>query len=180
MNTKFTKYFTSCKGVFQGGGCKAIAYIGAYKKAYERGVFFSELAGTSAGSIIAALIACGAKPEYLETIVKNIDFKDFISNYEKAKWWQTSLLKCILPKQYRRYAKYLSLGSLKRNYGIFKINVLENFIDNHLRQLTGLQHPVTFNDLIPYLHVISADLEKQENVDNKILMLKNITKYKTI
>ena len=160
MNTKFTKYFTSCKGVFQGGGCKAIAYIGAYKKAYERGVFFSELAGTSAGSIIAALIACGAKPEYLETIVKNIDFKDFISDYEKAKWWQTPLLKCILPKQYRHYAKYLSLGSLKRNYGIFKINVLENFIDNHLRQLTGLQHPVTFNDLIPNLHVISADLEK--------------------
>ena len=81
---KFTKYFTSCKGVFQGGGCKAIAYIGAYKKAYERGVFFSELAGTSAGSMIAALIAAGAKPEYLERVVKDLDFKDFISEYKPA------------------------------------------------------------------------------------------------
>ncbi len=36
MQTKhFTKYFTSCKGVFQGGGCKAIAYIGAYHKSLE-------------------------------------------------------------------------------------------------------------------------------------------------
>lgn len=61
--SKFSKYFNSCKGVFQGGGCKAIAYIGAYKRAYERGVFFSDLAGTSAGAIIATLIAAGAKPK---------------------------------------------------------------------------------------------------------------------
>lgn len=40
------KYFTNCIAVFQGGGCKAIAYIGAYEKAYQEGVFFSELAGT--------------------------------------------------------------------------------------------------------------------------------------
>ena len=159
-SNKFTKYFTSCKGVFQGGGCKAIAYIGAYKKAYERGVFFSELAGTSAGSIIAALIACGAKPEYLEKVVKNLDFKKFVSDYEKAKWWEKLFFRYKLPKSYKHYAQYLSFSSFRKNYGIFRINVLENFIDNHLRQLTGLQHSVTFNDLIPNLHIISADLEK--------------------
>lgn len=81
--SKYTKYFTSCKGVFQGGGCKAIAYVGAYKKAYERGVFFSELAGTSAGSIIAAFIAGGAKPEYLEKVVRNLNFKEFITKYKR-------------------------------------------------------------------------------------------------
>lgn len=81
---KYTKYFTSCKGVFQGGGCKAIAYVGAYKKAYERGVFFSELAGTSAGSIIAAFIAAGAKPEYLEKVVKELNFKEFNKKYKEA------------------------------------------------------------------------------------------------
>ena len=83
MEKLYTKYFTSCKGVFQGGGCKAIAYIGAYKKAYERGVFFSELAGTSAGSIIASLIAAGAKPNYLEKIVNEINFSDFIKDFKK-------------------------------------------------------------------------------------------------
>ena len=159
-SNKFTKYFTSCKGVFQGGGCKAIAYIGAYKKAYERGVFFSELAGTSAGSIIAALIACGAKPEYLEKVVKNLDFKEFVSDYEKAKWWEKLFFRYKLPKSYKHCAQYLSFSSFRKNYGIFRINVLENFIDNHLRQLTGLQHSVTFYDLIPNLHIISADLEK--------------------
>lgn len=161
MSTTFTKYFTSCKGVFQGGGCKAIAYIGAYKKAYERGVFFSELAGTSAGSIIAALIACGAKPEYLEKVVKNINFKEFVSDYEKPKWWMKLLYKYTLPEQFKNYAQQrVSLSRVIRNYGIYKTDTLEKFIDNHLRQLTGLQHPVTFNDLIPNLHIISTDLEK--------------------
>ena len=61
----YTKYFDNCKAVFQGGGCKAIAYIGAYEEAYARGVFFSELAGTSAGAIIAAFIAAGATPKKL-------------------------------------------------------------------------------------------------------------------
>ena len=160
IQNNFTKYFTSCKGVFQGGGCKAIAYIGAYKKAYERGVFFSELAGTSAGSIIAAFIACGAKPDYLEKIVKDIDFKSFVSNYEKANFWVKIISKHMLPKPYKHYSQYLSFSGLRNNYGIFKMNILEAFIDKHLRILTNLQHTVTFNDLIPNLHIISADLEK--------------------
>lgn len=127
MSTTFTKYFTSCKGVFQGGGCKAIAYIGAYKKAYERGVFFSELAGTSAGSIIAALIACGAKPEYLEKVVKNINFKEFVSDYEKPKWWMKLLYKYTLPEQFKNYAQQrVSLSRVIRNYGIYKQILLKN------------------------------------------------------
>lgn len=161
MNSNnFTKYFTSCKGVFQGGGCKAIAYIGAYKKAYERGVFFSELAGTSAGSIIAAFIACGARPEYLEKLVMDLNFKNFISDYEKANFWVKLFLKHKLPKLYKHYANYISLSSLQRNYGIFKTNILEDFIDENLKELTGLHRSVTFNDIIPNLHIISADLEK--------------------
>lgn len=71
------KYFTNCIAVFQGGGCKAIAYIGAYEKAYQEGVFFSELAGTSAGAVIAALIAAGASPEYMKKIVKELNFNVF-------------------------------------------------------------------------------------------------------
>ena len=156
----FTKYFTSCKGVFQGGGCKAIAYIGAYKKAYERGVFFSELAGTSAGSIIAALIAGGAKPEYLEKVVKELDFKSFISGYKDASYLEKIFCKKVLPKSCRQYAKYLSLSGLFQNYGFFKTDAIETFIDAHLQELTGLKRSVTFEDLTPNLHIVCADLEK--------------------
>ena len=77
--SEFTKYFDNCKAVFQGGGCKAIAYIGAYEYAYSRGVFFTELAGTSAGAIIAAFIAAGATPDQLIDLVKKTNFTDFVT-----------------------------------------------------------------------------------------------------
>lgn len=156
----FTKYFTSCKGVFQGGGCKAIAYIGAYKKAYERGVFFSELAGTSAGSVIAALIAAGAKPGYLEDVVRKMDFKQFITEYKEAGFFEKAFLKAkVLSKPDRKYAKYISKDSLSQYYGIFRTDTLEKFIEEHLQILTGLNRPVTFEDLTPNLHIVCADLE---------------------
>lgn len=160
MDLRYTKYFTSCKGVFQGGGCKAIAYIGAYKKAYERGVFFSELAGTSAGSIIAALIACGAKPDYFEKIIKNIDFKQFVSKYNPPTCLEKIIGKMVFNKPYKKYVKYFSIIRLFRDFGIFNADVIENFIDSHLRELTGLNRPVLFKDLIPNLHIVCADLEK--------------------
>jgi len=46
-------------GVFEGGGAKGLAHIGALKQAEQREIKFIGVAGTSAGSIIAALIAAG-------------------------------------------------------------------------------------------------------------------------
>lgn len=155
----YTKYFTSCKGVFQGGGCKAIAYIGAFEEAYNRGVFFSELAGTSAGSIIAALIAAGAKPDYMHHVVSTLDFKKFIRDYSKSSMLIQSLMKFLLPKKYTSYSKYLSIKAICSNYGIFNSKSIEDFVEEHLRELTGLTRTVTFEDLIPDLHIVCADLE---------------------
>ena len=52
-------------GVFKGGGVKGLAHVGAYKAATERGIEFEGVAGTSAGSIVAALIAVGYSPDEL-------------------------------------------------------------------------------------------------------------------
>lgn len=41
--TQATKHFKNCLGVFQGGGCKALAFVGAFKEAIARGVFFQVL-----------------------------------------------------------------------------------------------------------------------------------------
>lgn len=155
--SQYTKYFTSCKGVFQGGGCKAIAYIGAYKKAHERGVFFSELAGTSAGSIIAALIAAGATPAYLEKAVKELDFSKFIKNYTPAKYFEKIFIRQVIPN---KYVKYISKNGFIQNFGIFDSAYIETFIEEHLKTLTELNHTVTFQDLVPNLHIVCADLEK--------------------
>lgn len=91
QDTKISsKYFDSCFAVFQGGGCKAVAYIGAYKEAQQCGIHFDELAGASAGAVIAALIAAGATPAYLETLVSSSDF--FEQFVQKNKWKNVAVI----------------------------------------------------------------------------------------
>ena len=45
--------------IFEGGGAKGLAHIGALKAAEQRGIEPAGVAGASAGSIVAALVAAG-------------------------------------------------------------------------------------------------------------------------
>ncbi|MGV2794479.1 phospholipase, partial [Clostridium perfringens] len=44
--------------VFEGGGVKGIAFVGGIEVMESKGYVWKRLAGTSAGSIVAALLAC--------------------------------------------------------------------------------------------------------------------------
>jgi predicted acylesterase/phospholipase RssA len=77
-----TSFFKSSAGVFQGGGCRAAAFVGAYGEAIRRGVSFVEVAGTSAGSIIAALVGAGANPDDLQSAIAELDFNSFLRTAE--------------------------------------------------------------------------------------------------
>jgi predicted acylesterase/phospholipase RssA/FMN phosphatase YigB (HAD superfamily) len=48
-----------CYGIFEGGGAKGLAHVGALKACEERKISFKGVAGTSAGAIIAGLVAVG-------------------------------------------------------------------------------------------------------------------------
>ena len=56
-------------GVFMGGGAKLIAYAGALRATHERGIWFGGVAGSSAGAIVASLIAAGLEPDELEAAI---------------------------------------------------------------------------------------------------------------
>lgn len=45
--------------IFQGGGAKGFAHVGALHAAEERGIRFTGVAGTSIGAVVAALVAAG-------------------------------------------------------------------------------------------------------------------------
>jgi len=49
-------------GVFEGGGAKGMAYVGALEELDREGFWFKSVAGSSAGALTAALIASGARP----------------------------------------------------------------------------------------------------------------------
>ncbi|MEK3854396.1 patatin-like phospholipase family protein [Cytobacillus sp. FSL H8-0458] len=65
-------------GVFEGGGVRGIAHVGAVIAMEENGYKWDRLAGTSAGSIIAALLACGYSGSELKEIINSLDYKKFI------------------------------------------------------------------------------------------------------
>jgi hypothetical protein len=79
-----TVFFKSCLGVFQGGGCRAAAFAGAYDEAVRRGVSFTEVAGTSAGAIVAALIGAGATPTFVRENLAQLDLKSLVQDPDRS------------------------------------------------------------------------------------------------
>ena len=69
MNDKF------CDLVCEGGGIKGIALLGAIYYLNEQGYEFKKIAGTSAGAIVASLLAVGYKGNELKDILNNYNPK---------------------------------------------------------------------------------------------------------
>jgi NTE family protein len=63
--------------VFEGGGVKGIALVGAFSVLEERGYEPQNMAGASAGAIVAALIAAGYSSVELRKIIGELDYDHF-------------------------------------------------------------------------------------------------------
>lgn len=65
--------------VFEGGGVKAVALVGALQVAEEKGFRWKQLAGASAGAIIASLLAAGYRGDELVELMIEEEFSQFLS-----------------------------------------------------------------------------------------------------
>jgi NTE family protein len=63
--------------VFEGGGVKGIGLVGAICRFEEEGYRWQRLAGTSAGAIVAALLAAGYTGRELKKIIMELDYTQF-------------------------------------------------------------------------------------------------------
>ena len=63
--------------VFEGGGVKGIGLVGAVSIADERGYQWVNIAGTSAGAIVAALLAAGYSAAEMKQTMKELDYNSF-------------------------------------------------------------------------------------------------------
>ena len=63
--------------VFEGGGVKGVAYVGALQVLEDRGIAgrVDAVAGTSAGAITAALVAAGYSAAELKTTMMALDLR---------------------------------------------------------------------------------------------------------
>ncbi|RFB17137.1 hypothetical protein DZB84_12185 [Bacillus sp. HNG] len=125
-------------GVFSGGGIKGFALIGAYQAIEERGLAFERMAGTSAGSLIAALIAAGYTSGEIIELMEELDLGDFLD--QRKAFLPTPLAKWLL---------------LYWRLGLYKGDMLEKWIYQKLRA----KGVVTFQNLPPgRLRIIASDL----------------------
>src|SRR5918999_1981057 len=60
--------------VLEGGGVKGLGLVGAVLHLMRAGYTFPRVAGTSAGSIVAAFLAAGATADQLEAIMGRLDY----------------------------------------------------------------------------------------------------------
>ena len=72
--------------VFEGGGVKGIALVGAYSVLEEHGYSPQNMAGASAGAIVAALVAAGYSAAELREIIGGLNFLSF-----KDRGWEDRL-----------------------------------------------------------------------------------------
>lgn len=68
--------------IFEGGGVKGIAYVGAMEALQQRGVFknIKRIGGTSAGAINAVLLACGYSNAQQKKILFELNFENFLDD----------------------------------------------------------------------------------------------------
>ncbi len=152
-----TQYFNHCWGVFEGGGVRAAALAGAYESAAISGVNFGRVAGTSAGSIIAALISSGATPEFVLNQLSDKNFKDFMRPAKKED--NTFGEKSVLSTLARKTIKPLrSVFEVLENSGLHSSIEIQEWLDKLLCELLGVSSPAKFKDLKLPLYVVASDI----------------------
>ncbi|WP_318036005.1 patatin-like phospholipase family protein [Halobacillus shinanisalinarum] len=124
--------------MFSGGGVKALAFIGALEVLDENDYHFRRVAGTSAGAIIACLIASGYQAKDLKKILFDLSLEKLTDE--------------PIPERFFPFSKWLLLYF---RMGLYKGNRLENILEKWLEQ-KGVR---TFADLpTGSLKVICSDL----------------------
>ena len=114
--------------VLEGGGVKGVALAGAISVLEEEGYQPQNVAGASAGAIIATLLAAGYKGSEIGKIIADQDFSLFMDKGWED--WLTSIIS--LP------------FSILRDQGIYE----GNYFLNRMKELLAAKNIHTFRDLI--------------------------------
>jgi predicted acylesterase/phospholipase RssA len=150
-----TSFFKSCLGVFQGGGCRAAAFVGAFEEAVSSGVSFTEVAGTSAGAIVASLIGAGAQPKDLRGAIASMNFNSFVGEPDRK--GGRGIAGHLFGMKFPQYADLLF------DQGFHSSLEIKKWVDEQLaRLLPEEKRPITFSSLPFPTYIVSTDLSRAE------------------
>lgn len=169
-------------GIFEGGGAKGLAHVGALKASESRGIDFEGVAGTSAGAIVASLIAAGYTSDelfnskdpldnstiYSEDFLQYFgpDWRKFIDFIEDAK----SLLNHPIPAwAYIEVPGFIVRNwsirkKIKRNLGAFSTDNFQRKLEKLLQRKIKAKNGnfVAFEDIERPLKIVATDISSQK------------------
>ena len=123
--------------IFGGGAVRGYAYIGAIRALKELDINVKTFAGSSVGSIIAALLAVGCNAEEIRTTLKEV-------NFELFKDIHFSINKDFALSKGKLFTEWIRAAIEKKFYG-------EDY-------KKGNNEPVTFKDLNKNLIILTTNL----------------------
>lgn len=104
-------------GVFQGGGVKGIAHLGAVKALEERGFRAVKTAGSSVGAIMASLLSVGYMADELKPLIMEMSLPSLKAKSGKKKFLRFFTEKGIYETEpLELYLEQLYLAKGKRTY----------------------------------------------------------------
>ena len=113
--------------VFEGGGVKGIAYVGALDVLDQEGILkdIERVAGTSAGAMVAVLIGLGYSAEEMKDILWKIKFRNFLD---------------------KSWGLIRNTERLVDDYGWYKGEFFRNLMAEYIQAKTG-DGEITFKDI---------------------------------
>jgi len=130
-----------CDAAFEGGGVRGIGLVGAVSAFEEAGYKFRNVAGSSAGAIVASLLASGYSAREMHEVLSKMNFEQF--------------------KQSTSWKAFGTLGALvsaTKNFGMYSSQLFEDWLAN----LLAAKGVHTFADLPLNLKVTASDVTAQK------------------
>lgn len=144
--------------VFEGGGVKGIAYVGALKELKKRKILQSveRVGGTSAGAINAILIGLNYSEKETREILWNLDFNNFLDDswgyirdtkrlieefgWYKGDFFRTWIGNIIRKKTGNSEATFADINALKQNKGFKDIYLIGTNLSTRFSEVFSFEH----------------------------------------
>jgi NTE family protein len=119
--------------VFEGGGVRGIAHAGALLEAEESfGYEWQNVAGTSAGAIVAALVAADYRASEIRDIIWSLDFRQLMDKAWEDRLGEVLLAPAKIIPRIGRVIPYLP--SILKDFGVYEGNRFQELVQGFLAQ----------------------------------------------
>lgn len=136
-----------CNAVFEGGGIRGIGIVGALVCLEKEGYTWRNLAGTSSGGIIAALLAAGYNAKEIYSIICKTDFLNFLDKNSRG---NIPVLGTVF--------------SVIKENGIYSGDYFEKWIYNLLKAKGVIKFKDLCKDGENRLRIIATDITRKKTI----------------